>query len=247
MQQSGRGGEEGRASHLEKQTESGIVRAVCHSHVNRQLEQPGAFKQGPRFDRAALLKLYRRQSVTTLDIFPSHNSSFIFSFVGMYCVIPPILAQWRSAICPIHCFSHSSHVLLPKTVHPLPRRTVTKSISPWSCVQDVKRKNGIRLCGRLWALSMEFRHSSPKQTLITYLRWIKRIWLITIQLLFYVMSNHLTKHRGLSRGGRGGDGMSLGFDGTVVNPALCLSSKLGILLLCRYIHSQSFFRFFMSL
>lgn len=37
---------------------------------------------------------------------------------------------------------------------------------------------------------MQLRHSDPKQTLLTYLRWIKRIWLKTILSLFYIMSNH---------------------------------------------------------
>lgn len=163
-------------------------------------------------------------------------------------MIPPILAQWRTAICLTHCFSRSSYVLLPKKVHPLPCRTMTKSVNlPWSCVQGIKRKNGVRLWGRVWALSMEFRHSPPKQTLITYLRWIKRIWLATIQLLFHVMSDHLRKHWGLSRGGGDGDGVSLGFGGRIVNPTLCHSPKLVALLPCYTFHTQLFFRFFMSL
>lgn len=129
-----------------------------------------------------------------------------FSFVGTYCVIPPVLAQWRTAIPPTRCFSHSSYVLLLTKVHPLLCRTVTKSVNPpWSRVWGTKRKNGIRLWGRIWALSMEFRPSPPKQTLVTYLRWIKRIYinricLTTIQLLFYTMSNHLIKHWDLSTG-----------------------------------------------
>lgn len=62
------------------------------------------------------------------------------------------------------------------------------SIPHGAMFKILRGKNGVRLRGRLWALSMEFRRSPPKQTLITYLRWIKRMWLTTVHLLFCVTS-----------------------------------------------------------
>ena len=118
------------------------------------------------------------------------------------------------------------------------------SIPRGAVFEILREKNGVRLWRGVWALSTEFRGSLPKQILITYLRWIKRIWLTTIQLLFYVTPNHLTQHWGLLRGV---DGVSLGFGGRTVNPTLRHSPKLVVLLLYYTLHSQSFFRFFMSL
>lgn len=98
--------------------------------------------------------------------------------------------QWSVLSKAFHRAAMSSYQ--SKCIHLLPCRTVTKSAHPlWCCVQRKRENSAVRLWGRFWTLSMQLRHSDPKQTLLTYLRWIKRIWLTTILSLFYIMSNHL--------------------------------------------------------
>lgn len=78
-----------------------------------------------------------------------------FSLVVVRENCSPILAQQRT-VCPIHCFSLNSLVLLPKNVHPLPCRTGVQPVNlPWSCVEGIKRKKYVQFWGKVWTLSME--------------------------------------------------------------------------------------------
>lgn len=164
----------------------------------------------------------------------------------MWCLpFLPSEEQWSALSAAFHKAAMSFYQR--KCIHSPLGLWLRLSIPHGAVFKISREKNGIRLWGRLWALSTESWNSPPQQTLITHLRWIKRIWLTTIQLLFYVMPNHLTKHWGVSRGGGGSDGVSLGFGGRIVNPTVCHSLKLVVLLLCYTFRSQLFFRFFMSL